>query len=104
MDFSFVAGALSGRRPLIKGYIRRELLRAAVRSKKERLSGVHNEVCVGCGCDLAAGKEDDHVIGGKRSRGSSRDCGGGGAIPEALLDVASLRHMASASDSTPRRG
>ena len=45
--------------------IERELHRAAARSKKERLSGIHNEVCVGCGCDLAAGKEDDHVIGCK---------------------------------------
>ena len=45
--------------------IERELHRAAVKSKKERLSGIHNEVCIGCGCDLANGKEDDHIIGRK---------------------------------------
>jgi hypothetical protein len=45
--------------------IERELHRAAVKNKKERLSGIHNEVCLGCGCDLAQGKEDDHMIGGK---------------------------------------
>jgi hypothetical protein len=45
--------------------IERELRRAAVKNKKERLSGIHNEVCVGCGCHLAAGKEDDHIIGRK---------------------------------------
>ena len=45
--------------------IERELHRAAVKNKKERLSGIHNEVCLGCGCDLAQGKEDDHMIGRK---------------------------------------
>ena len=45
--------------------IERELHRAAVKNKKERLSGIHNEVCLGCGCDLAHGKEDDHMIGRK---------------------------------------
>jgi hypothetical protein len=45
--------------------IERELHRAAVKNKKERLSGVHNEVCLGCGGDLAQGKEDDHIIGRK---------------------------------------
>jgi hypothetical protein len=45
--------------------IDRELHRAAVKSKKERLAGIHNEVCVGCGGDLAAGKEDDHIAGRK---------------------------------------
>ena len=45
--------------------IERELHRAAVKNKKERLSGIHNEVCLGCGCDLAQGKEDDHLIGRK---------------------------------------
>ncbi len=43
----------------------RELHRAAVKNKKERLAGIHNEVCIGCGCDLAEGKEDDHMIGRK---------------------------------------
>ena len=43
----------------------RDLHRAAVKNKKERLAGVHNEVCLGCGRDLAAGKEDDHMIGRK---------------------------------------
>jgi hypothetical protein len=43
--------------------IERELRRAAVKNKKERLSGIHNEVCLGCGCDLAQGKEDDHMAG-----------------------------------------
>jgi hypothetical protein len=47
--------------------IERELHRAAVRNKKERLSGIHNEVCLGCGCDLAQGKEDDHMAGRKHS-------------------------------------
>jgi hypothetical protein len=45
--------------------VERELHRAAVKNKKERLSGIHNEVCLGCGCDLAQGKEDDHMIGRK---------------------------------------
>jgi hypothetical protein len=36
-----------------------------VKNRKIRLSGIHNEVCVGCGCDLAQGKEDDHMIGRK---------------------------------------
>jgi hypothetical protein len=36
-----------------------------VSSKKERLAGIHNEVCIGCGGDLAEGKEDDHMIGRK---------------------------------------
>jgi hypothetical protein len=45
--------------------LERDLHRAAVKNKKERLSGIHNEVCLGCGCDLAQGKEDDHLIGRK---------------------------------------
>ena len=45
--------------------IERDLHRAAVKNKKERLSGIHNEVCIGCGRDLAQGKEDDHMIGRK---------------------------------------
>ena len=45
--------------------VERELGRATVKNKKERLSGIHNEVCLGCGCDLASGKEDDHMIGRK---------------------------------------
>ena len=45
--------------------VERDLHRSAVKNKKERLSGIHNEVCIGCGCDLARGKEDDHVIGRK---------------------------------------
>lgn len=45
--------------------IERELHRAAVKNRKERLTGVHNEVCIGCACDLAIGKEDDHMIGRK---------------------------------------
>jgi hypothetical protein len=47
--------------------VERELHRAAVKNRKERLSGIHNEVCLGCGCDLAPGKEDDHMIGRKHS-------------------------------------
>jgi hypothetical protein len=47
--------------------VERELHRAAVKNKKERLAGIHNEVCLGCGCDLAQGKEDDHLIGRKHS-------------------------------------
>ena len=45
--------------------IDRELHRAAVRNRKERLAGIHNVTCIGCGCELAAGKEDDHIIGRK---------------------------------------
>jgi len=45
--------------------IERKLHRAAVENRKERLPGIHNEVCLGCGCDLAQGKEDDHMIGRK---------------------------------------
>jgi hypothetical protein len=45
--------------------LERDLHRAAVKNKKERLAGIHNQVCVACGCDLAAGKEDDHIIGRK---------------------------------------
>ena len=45
--------------------IERELHRAAVKSKKERLEGIHNEVCLFCGGDLTKGKEDDHMIGCK---------------------------------------
>ena len=33
--------------------IERDLHRAAVKNKKERLAGIHNEVCIGCGGDLA---------------------------------------------------
>jgi hypothetical protein len=47
--------------------IERELRSAAVKNKKERLSGIHNEVCLGCGSDLAQGKEDDHMAGRKHS-------------------------------------
>ncbi len=45
--------------------LERKLHRAAVKSRKERLAGTHNEVCIGCACDLATGKEDDHMIGRK---------------------------------------
>src|SRR5271166_5051392 len=45
--------------------IDRELRRAATRNKKERLAGIHNEVCIGCAADLAFGKEDDHITGRK---------------------------------------
>jgi hypothetical protein len=45
--------------------IERKLHRAAVENRKERVSGIHNEVCLGCGVDLAQGKEDDHMIGRK---------------------------------------
>jgi hypothetical protein len=45
--------------------IERELHRAAVKNKKERLPGIHSEVCIGCAADLASGKEDDHMIGRK---------------------------------------
>jgi hypothetical protein len=45
--------------------IERKLHRAAVKNKKERLFGIHNEICLGCGRDLALGKEDDHIIGRK---------------------------------------
>jgi hypothetical protein len=47
--------------------VERELHRAAVKNRKIRLSGIHNEVCLGCGCDLAKGKEDDHMAGCKHS-------------------------------------
>jgi hypothetical protein len=45
--------------------IERKLHRAAVKNKKERLAGIHNQVCLRCGCDLGQGKEDDHMIGNK---------------------------------------
>ena len=45
--------------------LERDLHRAAVKNKKERLAGIHNEVCIGCGRDLALGKEDDHMVGRK---------------------------------------
>jgi hypothetical protein len=38
--------------------IERELHRAKVKNKKERLPGIHNEVCLGCGCDLTQGNDD----------------------------------------------
>ena len=44
-----------------------ELHRPAVKNKKERLTGLHNEFCLGCGCHLAQGKEDDHMAGRKHS-------------------------------------
>jgi hypothetical protein len=45
----------------------RKLRRAAPKSRKERLPGIHNEVCLGCAGDLAQGKEDDHMAGRKHS-------------------------------------
>jgi hypothetical protein len=45
--------------------VERELHRAAVKNKKERLRGAHDEVCLGCGRDLSQGEEDDHMIGRK---------------------------------------
>ena len=68
--------------------IERELRRAAVKNKKERLSGIHNEVCVGCGCDLALGKEDDHLTGRK----ARRAC------------LAAVPSLSSQAKRTPARG
>jgi hypothetical protein len=45
--------------------LERRLHRAAVKNRKERLPGIHNEVCIGCAADLASGKEDDHMAGRK---------------------------------------
>ena len=45
--------------------LERDLHRAAVKNKKDRVAGIHNDVCIGCGCDLAEGKEDDHMVGRK---------------------------------------
>ncbi|MGA2636193.1 hypothetical protein [Methylocella sp.] len=45
--------------------LERKFHRAAVKNKKERLEGIHNEVCLGCAADLRLGKEDDHMIGRK---------------------------------------
>jgi hypothetical protein len=45
--------------------IERELHRASVTNRKERLAGIHNEVCIGCARDLVEGKEDDHIVGRK---------------------------------------
>jgi hypothetical protein len=45
--------------------VERALHRGAVKNKKERLAGIHNDVCVGCGRELTQGKEDDHMIGRK---------------------------------------
>ena len=66
----------------------RDLRRAAVKSKKERLSGIHNEVCLGCGCDLAQGKEDDHM-----ARPQARRRG-----------LAALPSLSSQAIRTPARG
>lgn len=44
----------------------RKLARAATKSRKRRLTGIHNEVCTGCGCDLTSlNKADDHMAGRK---------------------------------------
>jgi hypothetical protein len=44
--------------------LERKLHRAAVKNRKERLPGIHNDVCIGCAGDLAAlCKEDDHIAG-----------------------------------------
>lgn len=45
--------------------LERRLFRAAAKNRKERLPGIHNEVCIGCGGDLSSGKEDDHIAGRK---------------------------------------
>jgi hypothetical protein len=45
--------------------IERRLHRAAVKNKKERLSGIHNEVCIVCANDLGKDKQDDHLAGQK---------------------------------------
>jgi hypothetical protein len=45
--------------------LERKLHRAAVKSRKQRLHGIHNEVCLGCGCELGSNKEDDHMAGQK---------------------------------------
>lgn len=42
----------------------RELNRAARKRRKQRVPGMHNEVCIGCAADIThARKEDDHMIG-----------------------------------------
>jgi hypothetical protein len=44
----------------------REFNRAARNRRKQRSPGIHNEVCVGCGCDIAKGRlEEDHIAGRK---------------------------------------
>jgi hypothetical protein len=45
--------------------LQRKLFRAAVENKKERLDGIHNEVCLFCADELGNDKEDDHMIGQK---------------------------------------
>jgi hypothetical protein len=45
--------------------LQRKLFRAAIKNKKERLDGIHNEVCLFCGDELGNDKEDDHMIGQK---------------------------------------
>ena len=48
--------------------LERKLHRAAVKSKKERMPGIHNEICIGCAADLTKiSKEDDHMAGRKHS-------------------------------------
>jgi hypothetical protein len=45
--------------------LQRKLFRAAVENKKERLDGIHNEVCLFCAEDLDDDKQDDHIAGRK---------------------------------------
>src|SRR5271166_6098986 len=45
--------------------LQRKLSRAAVKSKKERLDGIHNKVCLFCGGELGTDREDDHIAGCK---------------------------------------
>ncbi len=46
--------------------LERKLHRAAVKNRKQRLPGIHNEVCIGCARDLTSNnKEDDHMAGRK---------------------------------------
>jgi hypothetical protein len=46
--------------------IDRKLKRAIRRRRKQRLPGIHNEVCIGCAGDIASGKKvDDHIAGWK---------------------------------------
>jgi hypothetical protein len=45
--------------------IERRLHRAAVKSRRERLAGIHNEVCLFCAEELADDTEEDHMAGCK---------------------------------------
>jgi hypothetical protein len=68
--FSTIVGGYPGtlwdsRKDRVMNPVDRVLHRGAVKSKKERLAGIHNEVCLVCADDLDESKQDDHIAGQK---------------------------------------